>query len=470
MKPLRWTLWVIALLLLVVHAVILLAHSGLLLVQGVHPSFGVLLYWLLVLGTGGALVVGMIKGTLRKTNGFTFFCAVSLAWTASGLVWFVMDDPPIENDFTEGDVVPEPNGSHEYLEFFNKADAAAIRKANQSLDQDHGGKLSTAAFDEVWAEIAPYREVIDALDGFDVLCDLPPGSALNIETPLLNFIAIRDVSMIYGRYFLLKTSLGRGREGVEDFCRLHRVARKGMRGASVLLSKMIFTAIATGAMDKAYAAVLVEACDEETLRRLKENFTSLDPEEISMERPLMAEYVVLKNTIKKDLRPGNFLSSSLMASGTFQEEEPPFAPASYFVYYLGFKPNKSLRVMKHYHVLLLEAVKHHPVDTTESTAYLNACNRTPPIKNMVGWLLNSLAMPNFGNYCRRTEEARIKSDLLAVAIHKRLGETLEIEDFFFGGPCRYREEQESMRHPGRDGEFDTEDDIILGEKPAKTKD
>jgi hypothetical protein len=59
----------------------------------------------------------------------------------------------------------------------------------------------------------------------------------------------------------------------------------------------------------------------------------------------------------------------------------------------------------------------------------------------------------------------VKSDLLAVAVQKKLGESPNIGDFFTGGSCRFREEGGLLRHPGRDGKYGTKDDITLGKKP-----
>jgi hypothetical protein len=465
MKPLRWALWIIALLLFVFHFVILVAYGAILFVQNVGPSLGVIFYGFLVLLAGGALIIGIIKGSIRGSTSFALFCAVSAILTAAGLAWFTLDDPPIREDHAAEDVLLKANGSYPHLELFNKADTKALVKANKKLGEGYHGKVDKRAFEEVWEEIADYRAAIEALDGFDVICDLPEGAALDMKTPLLHFMALREVAKIYQKYSIFKVLEGRGEEAVVHLCRLHRVSRKGMRSATVLISKMIFNALARMTLDSAYVAVLNENCDEKILNRLKESFTPLDFQDMSMERPIIAEYIALRSVIQNQLKPETFLNAFTMVAGATQKQEPAFPPASYFVYYFGFKPNKSLRGMKEYYDLLLEAQKEYPVDATEATRYLEQYVKEPQIRNMVGWILNSIAMPNLENYCKRTMETKVKSDLLSLVIHERLGESLDIKDLYTGDSYNFRKEEGYVRHPGEDGTFDTKDDITLGEKP-----
>ena len=196
--------------------------------QKVAPSPGAIFYYIIILTAGAVFIKGMIKGTIRQENAFTLFCPVAIVLMATGLVWFLMDDPPIKNDYVKEDIIQKANGSYQYIDFFNKADTDALKKANQKLGEGYKDKVSKEIFEQVWDDISEYRNAIEQLDKFDVICDLPKGTEIDMEVPLMHYTALREVAKIYRKYFLFKLSQGQGEEATEHLCRLHRVVRKGI--------------------------------------------------------------------------------------------------------------------------------------------------------------------------------------------------------------------------------------------------
>ena len=81
---------------------------------------------------------------------------------------------------------------------------------------------------------------------------------------------------------------------------------------------------------------------------------------------------------------------------------------------------------------------------------------------MAGWVLNTIAVPSFETYTRRVVNLKVRSDLLAAAIAEKIGQPTDIGDYFTGAPLRMRRDPGILRHPGPDGAYDTEDDILLG--------
>ncbi len=385
---------------------------------------------------------------------------------AAGLLWFAIDAPPLENDYVKEDVIKKANGSYAYLDIFNKADTDKLKKANQKIGEGYKGKVGIKAFDQVWEEIADYRQVIGALDKFNVICDLPEGEELGMDTPFLHFTALREITKIYQKYFLLKISQGKGEEAAKHICRLYRVARKGMTDSTLLISKMIFTSLVNQITDTAYVAVLNKKCDKKTLYILKENFTLLDLEELSLKRPVIAEYIILKNTMREEPSPKTLLDSFAVVSGNIKKEKNSFGPASYLAFYFGFHPNRSLMKMKEYFELLLEAQENFPVKTIKAEQYFDEYSRRPPVRNMIGWVLNTIAIPNFEIYHNKTANAKVKSDLLALTIHKKLKKPLKIMDFYTKDSYKYKIKNGFIEYPGKDGTFGNQDDIILGIKPS----
>ncbi len=89
---------------------------------------------------------------------------------------------------------------------------------------------------------------------------------------------------------------------------------------------------------------------------------------------------------------------------------------------------------------------------------------------MIGWLLNSVAGPDFAPYWARVETLKIKADLLTAAIAQKRRKKIEVMDLFTKGPLDFKAGSGLMTHPGPDGRYQTRDDIVLKSlgNPAKT--
>ncbi|ABW66595.1 hypothetical protein [Desulfosudis oleivorans] len=453
MKTIRFILWGIACLFFLVHAVVVTFHTALVFQQGAVPGIAVAGYWLLVLLAAVILAVGLKKGRIAGNNGYLLLVSALVVMAGVGTTWLAADAPAVVNDYSEKDVACPSNGSFEHLAVFN---------TDESQGPETSGPDGRPDIAEAWDDIRKRRNAIDALDRFDRICDLPEAVAFTAEIPFLSFRPLRDTANIYGQYFLANVSAGQPREATEAFCRLNRVARKGLDNATLLIHKMIFAGLVEQAIETTWTALQNENLDRQTLISLHENFSPIEFEEISLARPLISEYLIMKNTMR-GLVAGRLMDSVPMPGNTddAQAQNPLLSRA---VYFLGFKPNRSLADMKIYYDRLIEAGRRHPVDLSQADAYMKAYAQKPPIRNMVGWVLNSMAMPDLSRYIDRLAATRIKSDLLALSINRRLGQTLALTDYYTGRELQYREEGGLLRHPGPDGVFDTPDDVVLGKK------
>ena len=92
---------------------------------------------------------------------------------------------------------------------------------------------------------------------------------------------------------------------------------------------------------------------------------------------------------------------------------------------------------------------------------MNTYTAHPPVRNMIGWLLNAMAGPDLARYWARVEAVKIKNDLLTAAIGQKLGKEHDIIDLFTGHSLSFRTDQGCIVHPGEDGQYDTRDDIRL---------
>ena len=461
MKPFQTILWVVALLLCLLHLVILVGHGRILVFYELTPAPAVLAYGLVILACTVVLVLGVLKTGMRRRKGFGVFCGASTVLLAAGVVWLVLDAPPPENDYAEEDIRIESNGSYSHLAVFNDADVEALREKSRWFADNEADTVPVTEAQSIWKEISDYRQAIRRLDEKAAICDLPPRGAIDMETPFMRYGALKETAAIYHAYCMAMLSQGKGPEAMKPLGQLYRVARKGMRDATLLFNKMVFITLAGRAMDSAYTAVQAEVADVSVLRQLKADFTALDRSEYNLTKVLIGEYLVLKNSMRKSISPETFLETFVLSPDSAPRQEPINRQASTFAYYFGFKPNRSLRDIKDHFDLLIKGQEDYPPDFSAAQDHGRQYARKPPVRNIVGWVLNNIAYPDFETYGNRSTAIKIKSDLLAIAIRRRLNEPVEEEDFLSGNDYRYKEESGQMRHPGRDGVYDTADDIVL---------
>lgn len=459
----RFIPWGIALILCLFHLSVVIGYTGILSYasSGLNSSVSVaVVYWLIVLACGFTLIRGIIKSTIRKTSKFTLYnVAVSIVMIA-GIIWLLIDEKPMTDDYTEADIRSQSNGSYQHLNVFNQSKPEDVEQIGKLLKES--GQIESA-----WLKVAKYRQAIDALNQFDNICDLPPDKPLDINTPFLRYQTLRPVAEIYHNYFKYKVEQGEGALVVEDVSRFNTFTRKGMSDATIIINKMIFAAMAEKSINTAYDVIGKKQCDMETIKILQRDFTPLNSDEYGFRKVLIGEYLFLKNTMQQQMKPNTFFDIVEMGATDGTTRSPRFPLASQIGYYVGFKPNMSLRDIKQRFDLIVAAQNSNPPDYAAVYQYAESYNRRPQLRNMAGWILNSIAYPNFEKYSQKGVKLKIKSDLLAIAIHKKTGAPLEIKDYYTGGPYRYKEENGVMRHPGPDGRYGTEDDITLGVLPSE---
>ncbi|MGD9365945.1 MAG: hypothetical protein PVH87_09630 [Desulfobacteraceae bacterium] len=447
--------WFIALLLCLFHLPVVVGYTGLLSYAGGGVTLEVVLYWLLVLGSGLYLIIGMIKPAFKKHGIFTICNIAVLVSLSVVLVWLFTDDKPLADDYTAADILTKANGSYQYLDVFNQGDPKALERILATVeDRDQ--------IEAAWNQITKYRQAVDALDRFDIICDLPPNASLDMDMPFLSFRALRYTADIYHRYLIYKVEQGQGAEAVEDVSRFYGFTRKSLSHATILINKMVFLALADKSFNTAYDAIGNRRCNMQTIEALRRLYTPLQPSEFSLARALTGEYLFIKNTMQQQVRPDTFLDTVVMSSTQDEPERPTFPMASRLAYYVGFKPNMSLRHIKEIFDLIIAAQKSTPPDYSAVVRRTEIYRRRPQLRNMAGWILNTMAMPDFAPYSTRGVNTKIRSDLLAIALHKKTGRQLDINDYYTNDHYRYREEDGVMRHPGRDGRYNTDDDVVLG--------
>jgi hypothetical protein len=412
----------------------------------------IFLYWLAVALCGLTALATLLFTTMRRKKLFLAVNSLATILMAVGLAWFLVDAPPMAEDYSEQTLRHQTNDSYPVLNIFNSEQGTQQSKAFMQA----GDVL------KAWEEIKPFRTAIETLAGYNYICDLPEDKPIDLHTPFLKYSAMRDVADIYHGYCLFQVATGNGQEAIEALQHLYNLGRRGMTDASVMINKFIFMALTRQTLNTAFAVSQHEPSEIGMIKQLEAGFTPLTSEEYSMARAFTGEYLMIKNTMAQQITPEKFLDAVLLGSEGKEEEPARFPFASRLAYYFGFKPNRNLRDIRQLFDLMIASQRQHPPDFSAAVEFADAYAKQPQIRNMAGWILNSIAMPSFEDYSLRGVEIKVQSDLLAVTISSKLNQPLPVRDYFNKQAYRFRKEDALLRHPGQDGEYDTPDDIVLG--------
>jgi hypothetical protein len=87
----------------------------------------------------------------------------------------------------------------------------------------------------------------------------------------------------------------------------------------------------------------------------------------------------------------------------------------------------------------------------------------PRLNNLAGWYLLRNYLCSFSRAADSASRTKVLSDLLEIELHKRLGEPIDIPDFYSGKPYFVDPQNVKLTSVGPDGIAGTKDDIQLGQ-------
>jgi len=370
-----------------------------------------------------------------------------LALLTLPLIVLGLDSPPIENDYTRADIAPsskEAEKSYDVLMTYRKGKGPFC-----NFDAPHIHEAMTNALPyaeeikKAWQSISADRRNIEKLDSFDQIVDLTPGTSLDSNTPILDFMALRTIAQVYCAYAELKAEESQPEEGARHLVQIHSVCRKALPNSTALVSKMIWIQIAQGNIDTAYHIATNPNCTLEILKILKAGFSPLTQEDVSLRRPLIREYMVIKHEIDLIGPRCGF----------------PQKTASRIMSPFCFNRNRTIRDLKNqYDIFIVGASKCLP-DLPCATNVVST--KRLRLKNPIGQMLVR-CFPSFGKAIDKSFKVKVMSDLLAITLSQRLGEELHLPDFYTGKEYINNKKTGDAMSAGPDGIPGTKDDIILG--------
>ena len=389
------------------------------------------------------------------------------------IVWIMTDAKPIECDYCIADVVsndPEVLKSYDTLMLLRKDGGIKVDEtisASNScriLTQDCTNALAYSnEIYRAWDNIADARAIIEKLDFYSGIADLTSDEQLGTNISVVGFRTMRRIGHAYAAYARLKTAEGQPEEAARQLATLHRVTRKALSHAAILVDKMIWVAIGNLTIESAAAMLRDPHCMPQTVEILRAAFPSLAKEEVDLRRVFISEYLWVK-AVFGNARPSNFIDFFVFEEvGTPQKPPSSFRKwGSGFVYYLSFRKNRTFRDFRACFDPCIEGADICPPDTVSAETAMLYYSAHPDIRNLAGRLLVAMGVPSFGKACASVFKTKVLSDLLAIEIGDCLNQPVILDDCYAGAPYGRNKVTGRAFSVGPDQKPNTADDIVLG--------
>ena len=449
-------LWMTIILLAVIYGFLILAYLNLIvqLWHIGHPS-PLLIIELIVLAVCLCVLVAHVCRRKRWYPKQLWHWGALVLLLALPLIVLAIDASPVIDDYSRADIAPPSKKAEESYDVF-----MTYRRGKEpdfKINAPHVLNLETITnalpyaeeIEKAWKDISVGRKYIEKLDSFEQIVDLIPRIKLDFETPMINFMSNRIFAYVYCAYVVLKAEEGKPEEGVRNLVQLHSVCRKALPNCVLLVPKMIWVAIARGNIETAYLIATKQNCTPETLEILKTGFDPLTHEDVSIRRPMIAEYLCVREfylTVGKKPLPQSFLKKTALI----------FSP-------IFFNRNRTIRELKKRYDLIIAGASKCPPDIPNTIDELY--NNTPRLRNPWGQMMYMAALPSFSKAAEMSSKIKVLSDLLAITLSSRSGQEINLPDFYTGKAYIIDEKTGAAMSAGPDGLLGTEDDIKLGDWP-----
>ena len=314
------------------------------------------------------------------------------------------------------------------------------------------------SIEQAWLDLEDGKQYIRDLDKHPEIADYIDFKGDAWDTPFPSFTVWRTIGRTYSLYAMLNAQQDTPEKRLKELAQLHSVNRKWLPHSTMLISKMITIAITKMNIQTADHIVCNTPLKRADLLFLKEEFTPLSYNEISLRRPILSAYWEMQYITEycaTDINEGLGLSSNNPASWKI---------ARNFV----FKKNQTKFDLKNLYEPLLEQIENQPNALAVTEIFDAKVDRIwtssfKKIHNPVGMMIFEIGFPSFNKATQNTIKTKTYSDLLALEIHKRLGEELNLKDSYTSANYAYNDARQRFFCAGPDGQLNTGDDIYINE-------
>ena len=378
-----------------------------------------------------------------------------------------IDSAPIKNDYTTLDILTQGRDAkvsyQTLMKYFKKGDSLKIVSPYELCKSDFGTDTNVTAYSEIiektWNDSSYSRTVIDKLATYDVVADLIPGVPVGTNIPIVSFVAFRNLSQIYQSHSLLKTENGESVEAARELAEFHSLALKTHQNSSLFMTKMIFSSLMRQDMETAYRIVQNPKCAPEAVRILANAFPPVPDKDVSLRSPMIALYLHLKNICE------TVPSEEYLELYRPPQDNPSFLHRNILpiLVSLTFKRNTTIHIIKRCLEPVIAGASQRPMKMPDTEAFIREHFLRPKLNNLAGWYFVRNCLNSYSRAADAASRTKVLSNLLAIELHKRLGEPIDIPDFYSGKPYFVDAKTGKLTSVGPDGIAGTKDDIQLGQ-------
>jgi hypothetical protein len=378
-----------------------------------------------------------------------------------------IDSPPIKDDYTTADVLikgRDAEASYQTLmKYFGKDKSLKVVSPHEMAKAWYAVDTNLVAYSNIiekaWNDSVEARRAMHQLGEYDVIVDITPAVSLGTNTPRVSFLALRNLAQTYRPYCLLRTENGESVEAARQLAEFHSAVMKLQRNSALLVTKMIFIALSRQDMETAYGILQHPKCAPEAVSILANAFPSVPGKDVSLRSPMICEYLGLKNICE------TFPSDKYVEMFRTYKESPGFIRrnVSRILCHLTFRRNTTVRMFKVWFDPLIAGASQSPMKVLDTEVFFEEHPIRPELTNPGGWCLALVALPSFARSADTASRTKVLSDLLAIELHKRSGDPIDIPDFYSGKPYFVDEKTGKLTSVGPDGIAGTKDDIQLGQ-------
>lgn len=368
-------------------------------------------------------------------------------------------DPPIDR-FSYADTTPQGK---------NTKQAAAL--IHTFFRVDHGNRLSLDGFQDpnflrsagqhsdailqAWEDSSKQRAVLELLAQFEQIDE-----SVDEESPSIpNYMLYRNIALVYRAYILLKISSGDMNTALKELITVHTVARKSLAGSATLIHKMIWTRILEWTIQLAYHIVENNSLEHNQLTRIDKTFAPLTFAETSYHKVWITEYLFLQQILRKKTLYEKLTSRFFWEEKPLYLELPPHWLLEYF-HVLTFRKNRSEALLATLWHPVIDSARTQHTHSYEPWSNFLLSNSSPTLHNLTGWALCQ-TYPFAMYEEKRGMPLKVRSDLLAIYLNRKMGSTESIADYYSQHANSLQQTGNALIAAGKDQLFGTADDIKL---------
>jgi hypothetical protein len=368
-------------------------------------------------------------------------------------LFFLIDDPPMSGDYTEGDLLPAAGG----VQASRQALVSGAPRACAAVQAGIGKpRWPDGDIPAAWESCRPAREWLAQLDAFEGITDAAPDGAAAASAEFA--VLLGPLARLYAAWAIAETGRGNAAEAARELARLHSVCRKAIEHSVFEPWQDAWLGAMDVCLRAAGAVALHPSTPPAVAVSLRDTFAPLDPERMPVHRAVVHAYMAGRDRI---LSRGRALGGQAGSDAAPAWRGRVLGP----VFRATFLPHSTIKELRRRHEIAIHRIRRRLAGADDTEPAAASAPALPGLRNLGGWVYLARGDDTFAGLERRAVRVKVRSDLLALELHRKTGTALSLRDPFGKGPYATNREG-AFASAGPDGALNTADDIVsAGERP-----